>query len=82
MSSPRAQALAYRIWAYCQPREWDVTIGEIAEALDESMPRVRAVMVWRGWSGRVRVMSPDWKYHSASKGVYLDANINHMQEWS
>lgn len=52
--SPKAQALAYRIWCYADPRGWDVTVTDIADALDESPKRIGAVCQNRGWIGRLR----------------------------
>jgi hypothetical protein len=52
--TPRSEALAFRIWAYCEPRGWDVTSPEIAEALGEPMPRVRLVCAMKGWTIRLR----------------------------
>ena len=54
--TPRTHAIAYRIWAYAAPREWDVTIGEVAEALDLPMRTVQVICARRGWNGRMRFM--------------------------
>jgi hypothetical protein len=53
--SPATQALAYRIWAHCQPIGWNCTIMEIADALGVDWHRVNWVLGRKGWSGRVRV---------------------------
>ncbi len=52
--SPRAAALAYRIWGYANPRGWDVTIREIASALGERAHRVQRILQNQKWLGRVR----------------------------
>lgn len=52
----RVQALRYRIWAFCAPRGWDVTITEIAEELGISWQSARATLQWTGWLDRVRVV--------------------------
>ena len=53
--SPKTQALRYRIWAYANPRGWDVTTQDIADALGESMARIRScIATTPGWGGRVR----------------------------
>ena len=52
--TPRTEAIAYRIWAYCEPRGWDCTLTEIAYELNESVNRIRAVCQQRGWLYRVR----------------------------
>ena len=53
--TPRSEALAYRIWAYAKPREWNVTLAEIADALGESHKRVLAICRIKKWLDRVRV---------------------------
>lgn len=55
--TPRTAALAYRIWAYASPRGWDVTIPEIAEALDVSWRHVSGALQRKGWNSRVRHVS-------------------------
>ena len=55
--SPKSEALAFRIWQYATPREWNVTLAEIADHLDESIDRVRGVVVAKKWFGRVRAMA-------------------------
>ena len=59
--SPATQALAYRIWAYCTPREWDCTVVEIAEALGEPMQRINQICRHRRWNHRLRRSS--WDIH-------------------
>lgn len=55
-ASPKTLALRYRIWQFCQPREWDVTIQDIAAALEEPLQRVNATVRYAGWTRRVRVL--------------------------
>ena len=57
--SPATQALAYRIWAHCQPIGWNCTIAEISDALGVDWRRVNWTLGRKGWSGRVRSMKPD-----------------------
>ena len=52
----KREALRFRIWQFCQPREWDVTSKEIAEALEISWPRVVLALRNAGWTRRVRVL--------------------------
>jgi uncharacterized membrane protein len=68
--SPKSEALAFRIWQYATPREWNVTVTEIADHLGEDWRRVGAMMRWRGWLTRVRVTSSSanesgWKLSGA-----------------
>lgn len=55
--SPRSMALAFRIWQVCEPVGWNLTIGQIAEELEEPLARVRWVIAKKGWGNRVRVQS-------------------------
>lgn len=52
--SPYTEAMAFRIWQYANPRGWDCTVGEIAEALDMHPSPVGRVCVMRGWHVRLR----------------------------
>jgi hypothetical protein len=56
----RTHALRFRIWQYCQLREWNVTNAEIAEGIGEEVNRVRATIQHAGWSGRIRTVTPDY----------------------
>jgi uncharacterized protein YjcR len=55
--TPRSEALAYRIWACCQPRGWGMTLADCAEELGESVHRVRTVAQHKGWSTRFKATS-------------------------
>lgn len=55
--NPKTEALAFRIWAYASRNGWNCTMAEIAEALDESKDRIRAIVVHRNWTNRLRVSS-------------------------
>lgn len=62
--TPRTNALAYRIWAWASPRGWDVTAGEIADALSDESGQVTPQMVGSvlramGWRTRVRTAVHD-----------------------
>lgn len=52
--SPRSEALAFRIWAYCEPLGWDVTMQDVADALGVHCNRVVRMAGLKGWSGRFR----------------------------
>lgn len=53
-TSPRSAALAYRIWGFAAPREWDVTVSDIAQYLGASVRSVSTICRHKGWSGRLR----------------------------
>ena len=59
MISPRTHALRFRIWQHCEPRGWDVTVREIADALDESVGTISNTLKLAGWLNRVRVSRLD-----------------------
>lgn len=52
--SPRTQALAYRIWAYCEPLGWDASVRDIAEALGEPISAISGTVGIKGWHTRLR----------------------------
>lgn len=52
----KREALRFRIWQFCQPREWDVTIQDIAAALEEPLQRVNATVRYAGWDNRIRAL--------------------------
>lgn len=52
--NPRSETLAFRIWAYCEPREWDCTFREVGHALNVSPFRVQGIVSAKGWGGRLR----------------------------
>lgn len=62
----RSEALAYRIWAYCEPREWDCTVREVSDALGVSAKRVASIAHHKGWTERLRVSGSD-----AAKELYF-----------
>jgi len=57
--TPRQQALAFRIWQYCDPREWNVTHKDVADALGVSVAMVSRIcrMQKDDWSHRLRATS-------------------------
>lgn len=55
MFSPPVEALAYRIWGWARLRDWDCSLVEVAEALDEPVVRVARVAALKGWKDRFRV---------------------------
>jgi hypothetical protein len=55
---PRTEAIAFRIWSYCEAFGWAQTMAEIAEALDLTTQQVNNILVQKGWNDRVRRVSP------------------------
>jgi hypothetical protein len=51
----RIAAIKFRIWQYAQPKGWDTTVPEVAEALDLPAAVVGQVVRCAGWRERFRV---------------------------
>jgi len=51
--TPHMEALAYRIWAYANPRDWNCSYAEIADGTGISGGMVSRVISDKGWAGRV-----------------------------
>lgn len=58
--TPRTEALAFMIWQYADPREWDVSVKEVAEALGVSWQHVNLICGNRGWNARMRRDTTDY----------------------
>lgn len=66
--SARDEALAFRIWAYCEPLGWDVTSTDIAREMGAPRSKVAAVLARKGWTSRIRSMQ-------SSNGVHRGHNL-------
>jgi hypothetical protein len=56
--TPRTMALAYRIWAYATPREWDCTYTELAEHFRVHPSTIVQIAKAKGWLHRIRRSAP------------------------
>ena len=52
--TPRTETIAYRIWGYASPREWDCTPADVADALDIPRCAVSSTIRIKRWAGRFR----------------------------
>ena len=52
--NPKTKALAYRVWCFCKPLDWNCDVMEIAEALRENPQRIASVIRLEGWQRRLR----------------------------
>ncbi len=52
--TPKSAALRFRIWQYASARGWDVTFGEVADALGVSVMAAARAAHSAGWSDRFR----------------------------
>lgn len=50
----RREALAFRIWAFCKPLDWNVTLDQVASELDVHRNSVIAAAKSKGWLGLFR----------------------------
>lgn len=71
MITPKTHALAFRVWAFCKECEWNTTVNEIAEALDESAQRIGVVLRVKGWTQRIRVAERG-RINRALHGLMID----------
>lgn len=58
--SARTEAIAFRIWQFCEPREWDCTLREIADALGLGVQVANGVCKRKGWLRRLRAGQPGY----------------------
>lgn len=61
----KTEALAFKIWAFANPRAWDCSVNEIAAFLSETPARVGTVCSRKGWINRLR----------SSKSFFLDVIV-------
>jgi hypothetical protein len=52
--SPKSEALAFRIWAYAEPKGWDVLLADVAKDLNISIAQARWVVTAKRWNSRFR----------------------------
>ena len=85
LRTPRTMRLAFQIWAYATPREWNVTITELAEELRDSPYTVRAVLQHKGWLSRIRytgsTIGRDNPYSNGGRSAYMDPLLEDLHEW-
>lgn len=76
-TSPKTLALRYRIWAFAQPKEWDVTCNEIGEAVGESGRRIGSVLQAAGWISRVRAAEygPETSFRGGGAARNLEQHV-------
>ena len=67
--NPKVEALAYRIHAYAGDLGWNVSLSEIAKAMDVSPALVRRTMQLKGWLHRIR--RPNSRNRQDSTDSYL-----------
>jgi hypothetical protein len=73
--TPRAMALAYRIWCYAEPLGWDCTVREIAEALGVGNRAVSHMAEVKGWTNRFRGRMDGFDYVWGRKSPAVNETI-------
>lgn len=69
----RFEALAFRVWAVCQAREWSCTAREVADELGISVRQVVSVLAHKRWGGR---LPTDCATSSADHGLSSSQGVN------
>jgi len=59
--TPRMMTQAYRIYAYCAPNEWNVTIQDIADATGYANNLIGRILRAKGWQTRIRTSVLDYQ---------------------
>lgn len=70
--SIQTEALAFRIWAFAKPKDWDCSVHDIADAVGESPQRTAGVCRVKGWTERLRSSGPG----------YRDITLDPNETWS
>lgn len=67
----RSNAMAFRIWQFCQPREWQCTYREVAEGTGLSINTITQIARRRGWIGRIAADGHDteWRHGNRQRQV-------------
>jgi hypothetical protein len=51
--TPMIEARAFRIWQFAEPRDWNVTMEELAELTGYETTHVRYTIQVKRWGGRI-----------------------------
>ena len=78
--TPQQEAIAFQIWAHCEPLGWDVTIPDIAEALSLTPQRVIGICGSKGWKSRLRKAPHDRYILAGLGGDYGLCSIDRLDD--
>ena len=70
MFKPKIEALAFRIWAHCEPLGWDTDARQIADAMDETVQRVTSICAVKGWTDRLRPAPKKRRYYTPMQDTF------------
>lgn len=51
--TPQLEARAFAIWRFAEPRGWDVSYDEIADATGLTESQVKYAIIQKGWGGKI-----------------------------
>ena len=60
--SPKMELVAFKVWAYCEPKAWDCHLSDIARDIEEPRTRVLTACRARGWLDRLRKKEKDYSF--------------------
>ena len=76
----RRKTLALYIYAFCQPREWDVTISEIAEGIGADIHMVQGICHREKWFDRLRNTKREFFSGGTGRGWCGPESLMHSTE--
>lgn len=65
------EAVAFRIWAYANPLDWDVSVSILADALDLPMREIDKALRHKGWVRRLLRRTNHQAARRLSEEVFL-----------
>lgn len=80
--TPANEALAYRIWAFCEPLGWNVSVKDIAEEMGCSWQRARTICQHRRWLNRLRKDADKEYAHKARTSGFVERQLDALNRWS
>lgn len=69
------EAVAFRIWAYAEPLGWDVSVSDLAGALDLPKREIDKALYYKGWARRLKRR----RFHHAAHALASEVWVG-MQE--
>lgn len=73
--NPHLEAVAFRIWTYAEPLGWDVSVPDLADALDLPKREIDKALYYKGWARRLKRR----RFHHAAQALASEVWVG-MQE--
>lgn len=70
--NPAVKALQFRAWQHCQTFGTDMTVGELAAAIDADPARLRRVLRDEVWAKSLRSSSHERPFQTDEKTIHFD----------